>query len=538
MLRILGSVPLTLNPHLAFSAAAELIVESLVAWSPDGKPMTVLAAEVPTVQNGGVSADLLSITWKLKPGVKWSDGTPFTADDVVFTFRYCMQSRSACVTAYRYEGIARVEALDPATVRITWSAPVYNPLQQISPGGGEILQKRQFSTCIGEAAAKTATCQQANNAPIGTGPYKVREFRNGDVVIYDLNEHYRQPNKPFFRSVQIKASDDALAAARAVLQTGDADLATGLLQLERPLLEQLLAGGKGELVIVPGGYTEKLILNRANPDPALGDKRAEPDQPHPFLIDLKVRQALALAIDREAIAAMFPPGSTPTCELITTEPYIARDQIQGARHRCQPDIAGAKRLLEAAGWKLGSDGLREKNGVRLTMLYQTSTMPLQQKIQALVKAAWHDVGVDVELKSTPGTVFFSFDAGNPDTFWHFFADVEAFGDQYGPDPTPWFCSFTSKAIARKSNGWRGTNSARYANPEYDRLCEQIHKESDPDRRTELIRKMNDILVEDVVLIPLVSRPTAVMGRSKRLQGMHPNPWFTSLWDIADWTMQP
>jgi peptide/nickel transport system substrate-binding protein len=401
---------------------------------------------------------------------------------------------------------------------------------------GQILQKKQFGNCGGEKAATDSACQAANLAPIGTGPYKVREFRPGDQVTYDLNENYRDPDKPFFKEVLFKGGGDATSAARAVFQTGDTDYAWNL-QVEAPVLKQLQEGGKGEFVTIAGSSVERILINRANPDSSLGDKRSEPDTKHPFLIDLKVRQALAMAIDRKAVADLYPPGAGPTCEIITTQPFMDPAQIYGGHSQCEPDIEGAKKLLDEAGWTVGSDGIRAKDGVQMKILYVTTVNPLRQKEQALVKAAWDQLGVSTELKSVDAGVFFSSDAGNPDTAAHFYADVEMFTNNYEqPDPTNYLCSWSTSEIAQKSTEWRGNNYERFSNPEYDQLCEQLRKETDEAKRKELVLKMNDILMDDVVIIPLVARPQVASGINKNLKGVNPNPWDSEMWNIADWTM--
>ena len=431
-----------------------------------------------------------------------------------------------------------IEAVDPTTVKITWSEPNPNPYQMFVSYAGHILQQKQFANCVGANATTDTACQQANNAPVGTGPYKLREFRSGDSVIYDINENYRDPAKPFFKEVQMKGGGDAPSAARAVFQTGDTDYAWNL-QVEGPVLAQLQQGGKGEFITIPGSSVERIVINFTNPDPALGDKRAEPDQPHPFLTDINVRRALALAIDRAAVAGLYPPGANPTCELITTEPFIAPDQIYGGRNACAPDIEAAKKLLDDAGWVPGGDGIRAKDGVRLSILFQTSTNTLRQKEQALVKAAWDQLGVATELKNVDAGVFFSSDAANPDTIGHFFADAQMYTNNYEqPDPTNYLCGFTTEEIASKANGYRLNNNGRFSNAQYDELCAQLRREVDPAKREELVLQMNDILVQEVAVIPLVARPYTASGRSTKLQGINLTAWDSELWNIADWTMAP
>jgi peptide/nickel transport system substrate-binding protein len=420
-------------------------------------------------------------------------------------------------------------------VKITWQQPNPNPYQMFVSTLGAIIQKAQFESCIGEKAATDSYCQEANNAPIGTGPYKLREFKPGDVVVYDMNENYREPNKPFFKEVILKGGGDATSAARAVFQTGETDYAWNL-QVEAAVLEQLQQGGKGDLMTVYGGSLERLVVNFSNPDPDLGDKRGERDQPHPFLTDLNVRKALAMSIDRKVMAEqLYGPAGKPSCEVVMTLPYIDPDDIYGGRNKCEPDIEGAKKLLDEAGWVPGGDGIREKNGVRLKITFSTTVNPLRQKEQALIKAAWEQLGIEVELKSVDASVFFSSDAGNPDNFGHFFQDIQMYTNNYDqPDPTNYLCDWTSDNISDSQNEWRGNNNGRYSNPEYDALCEKLRTTTDLELRKELVMQMNDILVNDVVIIPLVARAQVTSGKSKDLKGIVLTPWDNELWDIANW----
>ena len=154
------------------------------------------------------------------------------------------------------------------------------------------LQKKQFEKCIGAAAITDAACQAANLAPIGTNAYQLVEFKPGDTVVYERNPNFRDAANVYFDKVVIKGGGDATSAARAVCETGEVDYAWNL-QVQKAVLEPILAGGKCDAVAGGSFGVERIHLNFANPDPALGDKRSEPDQPHPFLsATCKVRQAL------------------------------------------------------------------------------------------------------------------------------------------------------------------------------------------------------------------------------------------------------
>jgi peptide/nickel transport system substrate-binding protein len=535
MLKILyWQAPTILNTHLAQGTkdydAGRLILEPLASSGPDGKPVPNLAAEIPTVDNGGISKDQKSITWKLRQDVKWSDGTPFTADDVVFTWKYVADTKVAASDTQTADGVTNVEANDPYTVTVTFKEPNPYPYQIFVSGLGNIIQKKQFEPFLGDNAKDAP----GNLAPIGTGPYKVVDFKPGDVVTYTLNENYRDPNKPYFRDVQIKGGGDATSAARAVFQTGDVDYAWNM-QVEQQVLNQLSQGGKANLVTALSPNVERLLLNFADPNADSGDARAEPDTKHPFLSDLNVRKALAMAVDRKSIAGqLYGPAGQASCNIITSPPDVVSKNTD-TMDVCQFDIAKANQLLDQAGWAKGSDGIRAKAGVRMHILYQTTVNPLRQKEQDIVKSGWEQLGVEVELKSVDASVFFSSDAGNPDTAAHFYTDVEMFTNgASSPDQTQYVALWTTDQIVSKANQWHGNNYHRWSNSDYDAIYSQLRTETDTAKRRDLIIKANDLLVSQVVVIPLVARTQPTDGISKAIQGEIPNPWDSVLWNIADW----
>ena len=231
--------PTILNPHLSNgfkdSEASRITLEPLASFDATGNLKPFLAAEIPSLENGGVSSDGTSVTWKLRSDVLWSDGTPFTAEDVAFTYALLSNPEVGSTTAGAHESIESVEALDPTTVKITFKDP--NPAWSLVFTGttGMILPAHAFKDFNG-ANIRTAP---ANLQPIGTGPYRVTTFKPGDVVVYEPNPHYRNPVS--FERVELKGGGDAASAARAVMQTGDADFAYNI-QVEAPILKQLESG--------------------------------------------------------------------------------------------------------------------------------------------------------------------------------------------------------------------------------------------------------------------------------------------------------
>ncbi len=526
-----------LNPHLSQGTkdfdGSRLVVEPLASFGGDGNPVLNLAAELPTTQNGGFSADGTTVTWKLKQGVKWSDGSDFTSDDVVFTWKYVTTKETAATTIGSWDAVKSVDAVDKNTVKVTFTDAQASPYVAFVGGQFNILQKKQYEPFIG-AKSKDGP----NLATIGTGPYVITDAKPNDVITYKMNPLYRDfaKGKPCFSDVTFKGGGDAASAAKAACQTGDTDYAWNL-QVEAAVLTPMVQApdSKCNLLVAAGGALERLLVNRANPDPALGDKRSEPDQPHPFLSDLKVRQALRMAIDTSVMATqLYGATGVGTCNVVTAPPALVSKNTS-----CKADIAGANKLLDDAGWTKGADGIRHKtvNGkdVRMHILYQTTVNALRQKEQAFVKDAWSQIGVETELKSTNAGVYFSSDEANPDTAAHFFADIEMFTNN--PDsPVTWqnyLEGWTCKEVAQKSNKWSTSNYERFCSKDYDALFDQLVKETDQAKRTDLIIKMNDFLVNDVVVIPLVARADAE-AINKTIKGDIPNPWDSELWNIADW----
>ena len=536
--------PTILNPHQGTGTkdndASRLILEPLASMGKEGVPVANgLAAEIPTAANGGVSKDLTTITWKLRTGVKWSDGSPFTADDVVGTYTYMCDEKTAASSFSACEGVKSVTAKDPNTAVVTYDSPNPNFYQWGVGFNTVILQKAQYANCLGE---KAKDCP-ADQKPIGTGPYKVNTFKQGDVITYDMNTNFRDANKPFFKTVTFKGGGDAASAARAVFQTGDIDYGWNL-QVEASILRPMVQGSStGTLYTVYGSSLERLLLNRSNPDASLGDKRSEADQPHPFFSDIHVRRALAMATDRTTMAQqLYGTGQVaeagrPSCNALTG-PSTMVSKNTDSMDVCKFNLDAANKELEDAGWVKGSDGIRHKtvNGkdVKLKILYQTTVNALRQKEQDINKANWEKVGFSVELRSEPSTTFFT--NTSPGGANHFYADVEMFtNNSDSPDPTTYLASWTCKQVTGKANNWNFGGYERFCSADFDKIMDQLRVEPDQAKRNQLAIQANDFLVKDVVIIPLIDRTNSTTGVSKSLKGVDPSGWDSEMYNIADWS---
>ncbi len=510
--------------------ASALVLEPLAGFDKDGKVFPRLAAEVPTVENGGVAADLTSITWKIAPGLLWSDGTPVTSADVIFTHEYCTHPEGGCAQLSKFGGITKVEALDDLTVKITFDGPKANPYTAFVGATSPVLQKAQFQNCLGAAAA---TCTEQNNKPIGTGPFVVTDFKVNDVVTLSANPNYRDPAKPAFATVVLKGGGDAESAARSVMETGEFDYAWNT-QVNPELQAEMKAAGKGEFVSAFGGLIERLEVNLTDPSPDLPEgERSTVKHPHPILSDASVRQALSIAIDRQALVDVgYGDAGKPSCNLVPAPADFASDNTGCLTQ----DLDGAKKLLDDAGWKdSDSDGIRDKDGKKLSLVYQTTVNPIRQDFQALIKGWWNEIGVEVELKQIDPGVFFGGDAASPDTYQKFYADIEMFANEWdGTDPETYLGQLMCDKIPSPDNQWQGEGIERFCNADYDKLAGDLRKEADRTKRGDMIKTLNDMVTKDSnTIIPLVHRGR-FSAKSKTLGGVEFGAWDSELSMASDW----
>ena len=517
--------PTILNPHLAIGVkdgdGSRLFYEPLVSFDPDGNMVPVLVTEVPTVQNGGFARDGLSVTLKLKKGVQWHDGKPFTADDVVFTWEYAADPATLAVSTGQYREIARVDKLDSHTVKVVYKTPT--PFWATAFRG--IIPRHVFEPFKGGKSREAP----ANLKPVGTGPYRIVDFKPGDLVRGEIFPGYHDTNWPFFDRIEMKGGGDAVSAARAVMQTAEYDFAWNM-QVEDDVLRRMEQGGKGRVDIAWGGQVEHILCNFTDPLREVDGERSSLKAPHPFLTDPSVRTALSLLVDRASIQEQIYGRLGQT-----TANYLnAPAQFRSKNTRWEFSVEKAAKILDDAGWKRGADGIRAKDGKRLRMLFQTAINAPRQKTQAIVKQAAARVGIDIELKSIVPAVYFSTDPANLDTSSHFTADLQMYSFNTGsPDPQRFMDPFVSWEVSQKENKWAGRNSTRWRNEEYDRAFRAAETEMDPVKRAAQFIRMNDLLTQNVVIVPFLWRGNA-SAVSNRLHGTEISGWDSNCWNIAHW----
>ena len=513
-----------LNPHYAGGTkdqdASRIFYEPLAGWDSDGNLVPQLAAEIPSRQNGGVGADGKTVTWKLRRGVTWHDGKPFTADDVVFTAAYAADPAAAMVTVATYKDI-KVEKVDSHTVKVTYPKPTPFWAEALVGATGNILPKHIFEPFMGAKSRENP----ANTKPVGTGPYKIVDFKPGDTLRAEAYNGYYMPNQPHFDTLEIKGGGDATSAARAVLQTAEYDLAWNL-AVEDDILKRLEAAGKGKMAFFAGSDIEFVSLNVTDPWNEVDGERASAKSKHPAFTDKAVRTAMSHLIDRNGIQeVIYGRGAIATANFLNNPP-----RFRSPNTKYEFSIDKANQVLEAAGWKRGADGIRAKGNVKLKFVFQTSVSGPRQKCQAIIKDACTKAGIDLELKSIVASVFFGSDAANPDTYQKFWSDIQMFTTTMTqPDPQIFMEQHTTEQLSQKANKWSSRNLVRWTNAEYDATFKAAQVEFDPVKRAAMFIKMNDLVVNDGHIIPLFARPRPYGIINKLVPTL-------SAWDSATWAL--
>jgi peptide/nickel transport system substrate-binding protein len=519
--------PTLLNPHFAVGTkdqdGSRLFYEPLAGWDREGNLRPILAETIPGREDGTLAADGKSVIWKLKKGVTWHDGKPFTADDCVFTWEYARNPATASVTSASYKDVV-VEKIDQHTVVVKFPQPTPFWADTFVASVGCIIPKHLFADYIGAKSREAPT----NLRPVGTGPYMFKDFKPGDLVTGVINPNYHMENRPHFDAIEMKGGGDAVSAARAVLQTGEYDFAWNM-QVEDEILQRLEKGGKGRVLFNKGGAIEHIQLNTTDPWTEVDGERSSAKTRHPTLSDPAVRQAMALLVDKDSVEKHIY-GRTG----IATPNFVNNpDRFASKSTKYEFNVDKANALLDKAGWKKGADGIREKDGKRLKFVYQTSINQPRQKTQAIVKQACQKAGIDIEVKAVTASVFFSSDVANPDTYTKFYADLQEYSNgPQQPDPEVFLRQFLSTEVATKANKWQGRNVTRWQNPEYDAVHKAAQVELDPVKRAALLIKCNELAVNNHIVIPVVARPNVAAAKEKLMLEL--TGWDNNTWQLASW----
>ncbi len=514
--------------------AGSLVLEPLAEVAPDGSLVPALAEAIPSKSDGSIAEDDTSITWTLKEGLLWADGSPVTADDAVFTWEYCSNPDTGC--SQDMSTVASVVAVDERTIQITWTTPQPYPFTIFTTFQQPIIQRAQFADCVGSAAQG---CTEQNFAPVGTGPYMVTELRPEDTVTYAYNPNYRgvPDGKPFFGTVTIKGGGDAEASARSVLEIDEADYGWNL-QVAPEILGPMEQAGNG---VVKVGFTanvEHLNLNHTNNrNPDNPSEFLDGTNPHPiFFLNGDLARALSMAINREEMAAVgYGPAGVPTCTLWPV-PGEAADSLDWCLTH-DPD--GANALLDELGYvDTDDDGIRETpDGLPLEFDLVTSTNAVRQTEQDLIARDWEAIGVAVNNRNEDAGLFFDGTCAADACIWKFFTDIQMYTNGASlPDALGYFSGFKTSEIPSPETNWGGGNPTHYSSPEFDAAWDQLSVTAlDDPARVGLVKSLQELVVNDGAIVPLIHR-ASVSAFGNDIQGVGDlNAWDSEYWNIEEWS---
>ena len=501
----------TLNPlytNMWFSTITHQIWNCW-AWAFDevNNPLPVLVKEMPSTANGGISADGKVITLKLRNDLKWSDGTPLTAEDFIFTYEMTMNAANTVSTQHPYDKIEKIEAPDAQTVVTTFKDP-YAPWTGTLWHG--ILPKHVLKPAFDQAGNINEAAW--NHAPtVGCGPFVFEEWESGSFARFVANENYWL-GKPKIDEIFIRFVPDD-ASQIAALQAGEGDLGTFIAYPDIPTLEQ--AGI--QVIKAFSGYNEGWYIN-------LGEKG------HVALKDVKVRQALAYAFDRfslneDLLLGLTVPASTDWDITPYNDPTIAPYPF---------DPEKAKQLLDEAGWKdTNGDGVRDKDGVELVLKYGTTTREIRKDTQAVAQQQLAEVGIKVELLNYDSDLYFSsYDQGGPaargDLDIFEYSTTPQFPD---PDTADWLCN----NIPSDENP-SGTNWSALCDQELNDLFELQATQVDFKERQQTFFKITRMIFDKAYWIGLWQDPDmwAISGQLSQVKISGVTPFF----NVREWELAP
>ncbi len=493
----------TFNPLMPFFEAQRgvqmCIFDSLWRMDPKGNYVPNLAAEIPTQTNGGISKDGTLFTVKLRKNAKWHDGQPFTAKDVVFHWQTILNPKVRVHTTSGFDQIASMWTTDDFTVKFKMKetyAPILVTLSDMYIVPEHILSK---SPDINKDEFNT-------KRPIGTGPFKFVEWVMGDHVTLEANRAYHGPG-PYLDRVNFKFTPD-LNVLFTQLQTGEVDI-FGQQGIPADLFSDV----------------KKLPNVKAFATPSYTWEAICPNMLLPLFHDKRVRQAIYFGMDKKPIIDKVYLGVELEAETyIPPMSWAYNPKVKGY-HKYDPEKA--KQLLEEAGWKVGPDGIRVKDGKRLTIENAcTAGNQQREQTQQILQQQWRNIGVELAINNKPAAVLFG-EFYRMSKFQTIFNGMPVAGGD--PDIT---FRLDSKYIPAK--GGMGRNSVAYENPKVDQLCEAGAREMNREKRKKIYWDLQEILVDELPYLPMFHY-VMLRGAQTRVQNFWPNPcMYDDMWNANEW----
>jgi peptide/nickel transport system substrate-binding protein len=499
--------PASLNPLFAHADAgnveaqlAHLVFEPFFDLDAQGNPVPELVTVVPSTQNDGISPDGRTLTYHLRPTVRWSDGVPLTARDVLFTLRAILDPRNPVGSREGYDLIDDARALDPYTVRFHLSrawAPAVATFFTYGTSPQYVLPEHALAS---QAPLDRAPFDAEPN--VGDGPFRFVSWQHGDRLEYAANPRYWR-GVPAVKRLDVRIVPDP-QTNMTLLQSGDLDF-----NLVAPAQWSALAQTTPlAYAYAPTSLIAGVALNVM----------------HPPLDDVRVRRALAQSIDRKEISAKITLGRYPVAN--TDRPRFSW-AYDGSIREPAYDPAAADRAFDAAGWKRGRDGMRRKAGRPLELTYvQFPETATGVRAAVIIESALRERGVDVTIKSISNAQLF-LPASDGGTLASGKFDMAYVPWAMGADPDDRFllgCAGADK------------NYMRYCDPQVERLEARAATVPERARRAAGYATIDRIVARDVPIVYLFN-PTYIYAYGPRLRGFAPNA-FSPTWNAYAWRVSP
>ncbi|MCS6836520.1 MAG: peptide ABC transporter substrate-binding protein [Anaerolineae bacterium] len=467
--------PDNMNPMYTVMSFAgytyQLIYSAAWNFDAEGLPFPVLLDEMPSVENGGINAEGTVFTLKVRQGLTWSDGDPLDSADFKFTYDMIMSESNTPLSRGWAESAVSVEAPDPQTVVVTFEKPFAPWLGMFN----YVLPEHIFGP-IFEAEGSLDAAQPNLNPVVSSGPYVLAEWDRGNFMRLTANSAYALGQPKIDTVVVTFVPDDQTYLQNAV--TSQSDIITFIPFSDVPIVEE--AGM--QVQIVPSGYNEAWYLN-------VGPNA------HPAMQDVRVRRAIALGFDRFSFTEDVLLGKTyPPASFWENTPY-ANPELEAYPY----DPIQAAALLDEAGWvDNDGDGIRDKDGQKLTLRFITNQRAIRKDVQALAQQQLGEIGIEVVLQNFDSNVFFNgFTDGGPQATGQYeiaelSGTVASFPD---PDTRRFLCDEIPTPEKPTGSNWTG-----YCNPEVDALFKAQITETDTAERIALFHQIDALMHEDVIWI--------------------------------------
>lgn len=491
------------------------VIEGLAKTTTDGQYVPNLAKQVPTVGNGGavVKGNKLDVTWELKSGIKWSDGTPLTSADVKYTWEIWMRDPKV----NNRTGFSEIESIDTPNelTAVVHYKSIYAPYPL---NFSDLMPKHRLEK--EPDISKTEYVRR----PLGSGPFKVTDFRAGDSITLEKNPNYRgAPEKPYLDKIIFKSVPSS-EVALAQLKAGEVHAMWNLTESQTPEVEKEKALA---LQAVPGPSVERMELNTAK-----NEENTDPNSVHPVLGDIEVRKALLYATPKQQLIdkLLFGKGKLGTSPV--SQGWAAYREPQG-----DYDPAKANAALDKAGWAKGSDGIRSKGAVRASLtLATTSGNQLRERVQQVLVDEYKAIGIEVKIQNQPSSVILSGSCAGKDPRKLGTFDLLIYASSPGIDPhSTIFPRFHSKNIPTKAD-CSGQNYTRFKDPVADKAIEEAGATLDQEKRKAAYATAMRQLNAAYVTIWLYDRQD-IDARRIELRGWQPNSWQRFTHNVEDWYLR-